>query len=454
MNITEQFRITMQRLHWVFDTFEIIKGTSGNLQKAAIFKQALQHPNGDLMLMVIRYALSSHLKFNIKAFPKYKQIKAQTSVKKIFKFLDYLDEKGSATNEDKQKFINLISGDEKVYQLMTAVCSKKLRMGMAAKSVNKIAPGTIYLQPYMRCSPQKEVDKRINFTQPVLSQEKADGMFVNIHLSPDGVILKSRDGKIIHQLKRLKKALVRPTNLDKYYGVLHGELLIVGASKRVLPRKTGNGILNQCIQQKADQNQADRAIVKLWDIVPDKEYWSGGYSTLNNYQRYEKIIQYVSEVNSARVHAIQCKTVFSKQEALEHYEQLRKQGKEGTVLKNTAGKWKDHTSPDCCKMKNVSDCDVEITGFNYGTGKFKNKVGAILYKSACGRLTGKVGTGLADDLRSPAFIKSQVGKIMTLNFESVIKNKNKEEYSLFLPVFVEIREDKSEADTLEKIQSS
>ena len=63
-----------------------------------------------------------------------------------------------------------------------------------------------------------------------------------------------------------------------------------------------------------------------------------------------------------------------------------------------------------------------------------------------------VGTGLTDEMRSELTAKKVKGKIVTVKYNARISSKNKGEDSLFLPVFLEIREDKTVADSSKKIK--
>jgi hypothetical protein len=44
-----------------------------------------------------------------------------------------------------------------------------------------------------------------------------------------------------------------------------------------------------------------------------------------------------------------------------------------------------------------------------------------------------------------------IGKIITVKYNAVVDDKRKDTKSLFLPIFLEIREDKTTADALSKL---
>ena len=72
-------------------------------------------------------------------------------------------------------------------------------------------------------------------------------------------------------------------------------------------------------------------------------------------------------------------------------------------------------------------------------------------ESACGKLKVGVGSGFNDNDRET--IKPDVvGKIITIKYNAIVDDKTKDTKSLFLPIFLEIREDKDTADVLEGLK--
>ena len=77
-------------------------------------------------------------------------------------------------------------------------------------------------------------------------------------------------------------------------------------------------------------------------------------------------------------------------------------------------------------------------------------IGAILCESSDGILKVDVGSGFKDEDRKKD-PSEYLGKIAAIKYNMRIKNKQGEE-SLFLPVFLEVREDKTEADAIGSIK--
>lgn len=117
------------------------------------------------------------------------------------------------------------------------------------------------------------------------------------------------------------------------------------------------------------------------------------------------------------------------------------------VLKDPKGPWEDKRVKHQVKMKAELEADLYCVGVTPGTGKFQGKIGALVVESKGREVKTAVGTGLSDAERSmdPAEF---VGKIVAVKYNAIITDKKTGERSLFLPVLVEVREDKTEPDAL------
>jgi len=102
------------------------------------------------------------------------------------------------------------------------------------------------------------------------------------------------------------------------------------------------------------------------------------------------------------------------------------------------------------------ECDLEIIAVEEGTGKYAGKLGAVVCRSRPEdgiSITVNVGSGFNDDHRNNlwAIRDTLIGKIVAVKYNMRSKNKAGEE-SLFLPIFVEVRDDKDVADSIGDIK--
>jgi len=440
----------MSSLKQVYKKLEKIANTPSTNDKVALLKEYLKD---QYFKKTVKYALSGDMKFHIKKLPKFEPSLMKGTADQIFEFLKSLSKQTGTSNSDKKKLVQMCSIDKETHEVIRRICNKDLRCGASAKLVNKAKSGTVNTIPYMRCSTSKKLD---NIQYPAVVQEKADGMFVHIMVNKKcQVKIITRNGKNVFALKHLKKEIRKAAVKEKILRniVFDGELL-VQKNKKILNRKTGNGILNSCIHNTVNSEDAECIVFRGWDSIKLKNFYNG--HDLDHYVSRFSVFQYLVKTiaNKNLVDSIISKTVNSYPEAKEFYEWVRKNGGEGAVLKNIFAEWKDHTSTNQVKMKNISEAELVLVGIKKGREdtKWKDHVGSLVFESECGKLKVSVG-GLSDDehLRDIEDWKKEIGTIWTVEFDEVIVDKKTKVHSLFLPRNAEIRVDKNKADTLNEI---
>lgn len=365
-------------------------------------------------------------------------------------------------------------------RILKGIVSKDFGVGVGPKTLNKIRSKAIPIVPYMRCSlPKQSPLEKLDWAKGVLVQEKCDGMFLNMNTTKPGQVdFYSRSGSIIDgtklfdEVQREVLSYALPPESQT-----HGEVLIVRETDhKVLPREEGNGILNTIIQG-GDMPSGYHARVVVWDTVPlyftteAKEYkapYSQRFATLLT--KYRSALAYASEqtelarkcedfitfdsclIDTLKI--VPTKRVYSINEAKDFYRELIQQGKEGAVVKTLDGTWKDGTSKHQIKLKIEADCDLKIVSYEEGKGKYEGLVGSVVCHSSDDLLEVSV-SGFSDAIREMLSANRDgfIGSIVTVKFNNVMAPKEDEEkHSLFLPRWVELREDKTMADSLERVK--
>jgi DNA ligase-1 len=141
------------------------------------------------------------------------------------------------------------------------------------------------------------------------------------------------------------------------------------------------------------------------------------------------------------------------EEAKTLFEGLLADGQEGIILKDKRGVWENKRAKHQIKFKGELECDLKIVAVEEGQGKAVGMLGAIVCESSDGLLKVNVGSGFNDEHRNNLWhIKRElIGRIVAVKYNMRSKNKAGDE-SLFLPIFIELRDDKTEADSLGDIK--
>jgi ATP-dependent DNA ligase len=207
-------------------------------------------------------------------------------------------------------------------------------------------------------------------------------------------------------------------------------------------RKTGNGLLTKFQKGTGTPELAKLVHAVVWDVIPLADFRTGRCDLA-----YEDRLKLLGAKGTMHISVARSDTVASMEEAQELYRHKLDDGEEGLVLKDPKGPWENKRVKHQVKMKAELEADLRVTGIVPGAGKYKGKIGSLMVESADGGVMSAVGTGLDDDERSYDS-KEFLGKIVAVKYNALITDKKTGQKSLFLPVFVEIRDDKTVADTL------
>lgn len=326
------------------------------------------------------------------------------------------------------------------------VIRKDLRCGINTGTINTAIKGLIFEPPYMRCSlKDKSNMKKWKWGGGIISQTKADGMFINVIVGVDSVQWMTRNGQTFPEGSLGKVLNSEALRVLKPNNVYMGELLVI-ENNTVLPREVGNGALNSVL--KGGSFEPDQQpILKVWDVVSVDE-WRAGSS---NYVYNLRLADCKAIPESQVISVIDTRVVYSMQDATAHYRELVANGEEGTILKHPDLLWKDGTSKDAVKMKVEADVDLLVVGFEQGKGKFAEMVGSLTCETADGGIRVNV-SGFTDGMRKHITenVDQWIGnKVITVRANDIMEADPVS--SLFLPRFVEVREDKDTPDTTAKV---
>lgn len=431
----------MQSFREVRHKLEMLSSISGAGNKKEFLRDDCL--NDDLFVRVAQYALDADKTYSMKRPVPRENGFIVKDPDEVFTRLDELIKKGSADAGDKQD-INIMAGsDPDLAFVLDRIIRKDLRCGVGATTINKLVPGTIFEVPYQRCSTEAKIS---NVTYPAIVQEKVDAEFAYAFSKPH-----PRTGK--HFLTRNGKGYdlfgcITPDVPAGY--VMVGELLVLDECGVLLPRKTSNGLVHKFIRSTGDKELAKRCRYEVWDLLTEEEFFAQK-SKRPYIDRFDLLMSAMQRA-SGQVRVVHTKRVHTIAAAREFYKTVRTAGGEGAVLKDLQSKWKKGTARDLIKLVNVSEAEFIVTDAYEGESgkKYAGKLGGITVKTSDGMIESNVGSGFSDDERNLGvdWWKARVGRIVTIRFKEILSDKTaRESKSLGNPRFVELREDKNEADT-------
>lgn len=443
----------------IINILDELASTSSRKEKETIIKG---HSGNRLLTKTFVAALDERKRYFFKELPEYEDYSDVYDDEDYFGLDHCIDMLAPLTNREvtgdaaKAYLSNLFSTCRPVdVEVLKRVVLHDLKCGASLKTVNKaLGYELVYDHPYMRCSSFSLKNlKKVQF--PAISQIKADGAYADCICDGCSVTFMSRSGL---------EYKITDSELNAYFSqytsdVFQGELLVLDEDGNILPRKKGNGYLNS---DDADIEDG-RVVFVVWNRISVDEFEAKASKT--PYGDIYNDLKLQSQEFPDRVRLCETRIVNDMDAAVRHFAEAVQNGEEGTILKDFGLVWKYHTSPLAVKLKVEFDCELEIIDKTPGEGKHTETFGSLTCATSDRKLEVNV-SGLPDALRKEIFDNwdEWVGKIITVRSNEIIESDDKDVLSLFLPRYihdarkakeleiVEVRTDRTEADTLERVQ--
>jgi len=327
------------------------------------------------------------------------------------------------------------SAENGIKDLFLMILDRDLKIGVNAKTLNKVFKDIVPKPHYCRCDVLSEKSLK-KFQFPAYIQLKCDGSYREACVLDGVVSFKTRSGE------PYENPVLAEVMKDFPNGYYTGEFTL-GDAENAADRATGNGNLN------SDHPDFDNIHFTVWDYLTEDEY---ALKVQTNYtERFEKLNEIVN--GQKLVHVVPTKEVNNIQEALKEVSVWMEKGLEGGVLKSKAMKFKNGTSKEQLKIKLKVDVEVRCVGFLEGTKgtKYEGQNKVILFKNDEGTIQGQCsGMTDAEVLEVTKNPEKYIGKVLSVQFNDLTKAEGNDFYALSHPRFVEWRNDKDETDSLEK----
>ena len=169
--------------------------------------------------------------------------------------------------------------------------------------------------------------------------------------------------------------------------------------------------------------------IKVNSAIESKDYYNGIIDLLNSKFTYFQILPYlylgddVNQINKWLNYNI------------EH-------GEEGVMINILDAPYSFKRTSDLLKVKKMLDIDLEVVGYEEGSGNFSGMLGAFLVRYKEGNIV-KVGSGFSKELRQEIWKNpdAYIGRVISVQyFEETVNQQGG--ISLRFPVYLDFRSDK------------
>ena len=327
------------------------------------------------------------------------------------------------------------------------VIRKDLRCGISEKTINKVVGRTDWAIPVFSCQLAQDSGGNPNkMTGAKRLEVKLDGVRVLAvcYASSRTVNLFSRNGKafenFLHIERQLQPHIRRMSQLmfgnDHTDFVLDGE--VTGQSFQQLMRQA---------QRKKDADASDSQYF-VFDVMPREDFYRGFWNAQQHKRiaKLEKIRTLLKDQTPA-VHVmpgidVDLDTAQGQSQLQEFAQAAVRQGYEGIMIKEPGAPYECKRSSFWLKWKPTITVDLEIVGFEQGTGRNANRLGAIVCEGEDDgrRITVNVGSGFSDSDRDQYWSHRDrlLGSVVEVQADAVTQNQDGS-YSLRFPRFLRFR---------------
>lgn len=427
----------------IHDIFKALRSDNSRKGKEAILEQ---NRDSQILRDIFYHTYNPLICYYIKAIPTYETtspyISLKTAISKLTKFSNR-DVTGNAAIEYLRDILSHLEPQNA--NIFKCIIDRDLRCGVSESTINKIWKNLVPSYPCLLATADTpKARAKIKF--PAFAQEKCDGMRINVIVCiQDGTLeYRSRSGNtVMCGTQEMNKQFLEFSRRIGGDYVFDGELLVYDNGKP-LPRKIGNGICNKAIKGTITEGEKELFVICVWDAIPYGDFMKG----VCEVPYKERFAAYKEAYTKCtKIALVPTWEILSWNQAKLYYLRLISQGKEGLIIKNLSGVWGDRRSGDLVKMKEELVCELLVTGWVEGSGKYKGKLGALECKSS-GKspVCVSVGSGFSDDERA-TIGRDIVGTIISVRYNEIIVAENGTR-SLFLPRFDSIRHDKTKPDEL------
>lgn len=436
----------------MLDLIKQLANISSTNEKIALLESYKDDPE---VKNVFMFAYNPRIKYWIKKRPAVKRIRVTQDKSDLIGALVSISVNiatrkitGNEAIDYVSNLLNNLSEDDQ--EILYRVLERDLKCGVSVKLINKIWKDLIPEYPVLLCSKFNEKTEK-NIKYPAIFQCKMDSSRINLEF--DGgkfVSATTRNGNVL-DINCFDDVTINDTRRV----VLDGELMWRYSDGTLAERKVSNGYVTKAVRGTITEEEAKGLYAVIWDYIPYEdfisEYWKTGYS-----DRFKLVTEVIPAVNpkTDKLHIVESEIVNSREEAIQKYQRNLERGEEGGVLKSMGGPWSAKRSKYQLKLKAEDPADLIVVGFEYGTPgtQFEGMLGALVCETSDGKLRVNVGSGFKHKKGERDNPESYVGKIVEVKYNCVISREGSDMKSLFLPIFVKIRDDKNVANSLKDLE--
>jgi DNA ligase 1 len=326
--------------------------------------------------------------------------------------------------------------------LARRVLIKDLRCGISEKTLNKVLGRTEWKIPVFSCQlAQDSTDHPKKLRGIKRLEVKLDGVRVLAVVSGDVCTLYSRNGKEFENFPQIADFVEEHRRAFQSNSAFGGQFVLDGE----IVGKSFQDLMKQA--QRKSNARTDNMVYHVFDIMPLAEFREG-FCNLPQHRRIDllkRVQAHLPETGCVRVMPgmdVDLDTAEGHDVMRRFAEASVEEGYEGIMIKNMDAPYECRRSDSWMKWKPTITVDLNIVGFEEGTGRNAGRLGAIICEGVDNDRTicVNVGSGLSDSNRDEYWAARDelLARVVEVEADAVTQNQDGS-YSLRFPRFVRFR---------------
>ena len=412
------------------EAINVLRHESGALKKQEVLREFKDNEDFRKLLY---YALNPMLTYKVSERTLARQMQYDPAITltlcSIYEICETLSKRKAlddATVYQVIAFLSVCSPVER--ELYTKLLAKTLRLGVTAKTVNKVIPGLI---------PEWEVQQ----AYPIDEYPLKDGVWFTLTQKLNGVRATYYKGKLYARSGVPYDGLDHITNVlnfedDSY--VFDGELTLLdkGELSDNEAFRKATGIIN------SDTTHKTEICYTIFDVVPTQEFENGESSS--SYRERRRVLDLMVDILPVSDHVFVLPVLYSgtdQSKIGELLDRMVEEDKEGLMV-NLDVPYKHKRHSGILKVKKFYTMDLPIIECEEGSGRLAGTLGAFVLDYKGNEV--RVGSGFTDEQRALYWRRREelAGVLCEVKYKEKSSDKNTCAESLQFPVFLSLRTDK------------
>lgn len=429
----------MENLQQVKRIFDELGSVSGRKAKEEILEQ---NKNSILFREILDFVYNPYIVTGISSKKIKKDLPLlENMAQDISCVMDYIKKNNTGRDNDiafVKTFIECMP--KELEEFLVGVFTKNLKVGITAKTINKIFGNFIPEYQVMLAEKYSDNAKRVEGKEFILSI-KLDGTRATVFNTEDGVKVYSRQGQPIEGLTQIVEEFKKLP-----YGVYDGELCATGNFK------CSKDMFKETMKRSRVKGEKIGLKMVCFDYIKNPEHFYMGKDETPCIERKFNLTNIIIEArakhNITHIESLDALYYGSDMAAIDKYvKKAMADDEEGIMLNIANAPYECKRSKNLLKVKVFNTADLKVVRYEEGTGRNLGRLGALVVDYKGNEV--KVGSGFTDEQRENLWASRDhdkmtlIGKIIEVQYFEESKNEQGGT-SLRFPTFLRIRDDKTE----------